>query len=48
MASPTLSEGQPLPDEDNDVLLPRGWAEASLAQADADGEDEPNVLRGLD
>ncbi len=46
MASPTLSDEQPLPDEDNDVLLPSGWAEASLAQ-DTDG-DEPNVLRGLD
>ncbi len=46
MASPTLSEDQPLPDED-DVLLPRGWAETCLAQ-DADGGDEPNVLRGLD
>jgi hypothetical protein len=45
MASPTLSQDQPLPDEDNDVLLPSGWADASPAQ---DADDEPNVLRGLD
>ena len=44
MANPTVSEDQPLPDE-NDVLLPIGWAEAALAQ---DDEDDANVLRGLD
>jgi len=44
MADTTLSESDAVLDE-NDVLLPRGWAEAAPAQ---DGEDEPNVLRGLD
>jgi hypothetical protein len=47
MVNPTLSEDQPLPDDD-DVLLPRGWAEARMSQDDPDDEDEPNVLRGLD
>ena len=44
MADTTMFDDETAVDE-NDVLLPRGWAEASLAQ---DGEDEPNVLRGLD
>ena len=44
MADTTLPVDETVRDE-NDVLLPRGWAEASLAQ---DGDDEPNVLRGLD
>ena len=44
MADTTLLDAETVADED-DVLLPRGWAQASLAQ---DGEDESNVLRGLD
>jgi hypothetical protein len=48
MAGTMVSEDPlPLPEE-VDVLLPRGWAEARQAQLAADGEDEPNVLRGLD
>jgi hypothetical protein len=34
--------------DDVDVMLPSGWAEAFLSQLAADGEDEPNVMRGLD
>lgn len=44
MADTTLPDGETVLDE-NDVLLPRGWAEANPAQ---DGEDEPNVHRGRD
>jgi hypothetical protein len=48
MADNTVAD-QPHPSADDaDVLLPRGWAEAFLAQLAADGEDEPNVVRGLD
>ena len=48
MAETTVT-GEPLPVTDEpDVLLPRGWDEACQAQLVADGEDEPNVLRGLD
>ncbi|MFI9387706.1 hypothetical protein [Kutzneria sp. NPDC052558] len=38
----TTPTEQTVLDED-DVLLPRGWADERLAR---DGEDEPNVLRG--
>jgi hypothetical protein len=44
MADPMLVDDETT-FNDNEVLLPRGWAEASPAR---DGEDEPNVLRGLD
>jgi hypothetical protein len=44
MADPTLADDVTTLD-DNEVVLPTGWAEAILAR---DGEDEPNVLRGLD
>lgn len=39
-------ESRPIPDEP-ELLLPRGWVDAFLARL-ADGEQEPNVLRGLD
>lgn len=44
MAETTLTDTETVLGE-NDVLLPRGWAEASVAQ---DGDDEPNVHRGRD
>lgn len=48
MADNTVADqSHPIPD-DADVMLPRGWVEAFLAQLAADGEDEPNVVRGLD
>ncbi|MBB5897176.1 hypothetical protein ACFFS4_33795 [Kutzneria kofuensis] len=48
MADNTVADQpRPVPD-DTDVMLPRGWAEAFLSQLAADGEDEPNVVRGLD
>lgn len=39
-------EPRPIPDEP-ELLLPRGWVDAFLARP-ADGEEETNVLRGLD
>ena len=48
MADRTVAdEPHPTPDEP-DVLMPRGWADAFLTQLAADGEEEPNVVRGLD
>jgi hypothetical protein len=44
MADPMLAQDETTLD-DNAVLLPTGWAEAIVAR---DGEDEPNVLRGLE
>lgn len=43
----TTRAGEPPPAE-HDVLLPSGWDEAFLVQLAADGDDEPNVLRGLE
>ena len=48
MADKTVSDDSSSRPEDTDVLLPHGWDDAFLSQLAADGEDEPNVLRGLD
>jgi hypothetical protein len=47
MADKTVADQpRPIPDEP-ELLLPRGWVDAFLGRL-ADGEEEPNVLRGLD
>jgi hypothetical protein len=48
MADSTVAD-EPRPvSEEPELLLPSGWAEAFLSQLAADGEEEPNVMRGLD
>jgi hypothetical protein len=48
MAESIVSGDRATAPDDIDVLLPDGWVEACLPQFAADGEEEPNVLRGLD
>jgi hypothetical protein len=40
-------EPRPIPDEP-ELMLPSGWVDAFLARLVTDGDEEPNVLRGLD